>query len=107
MAKALARAVTENDGSIHVNSHVEKVIVEDGKASRVQLSDGKILRAKQAVVSNADPSLKNRWANRVFAAFSNGVIDEIALRVVIFSDITNFRSCSFRSSSSRFESSNN
>lgn len=84
MAKALARAVTENNGSIHVNSHVEKVIVEGGKASGVKLSDGKVLRANQAVVSNADPYMSKRFLEQ---ARKEGALD--SKTVEYFDDLTN------------------
>jgi len=56
MMAALARGVTKHDGcSVDVNSGVDEVIVEDGKAVGVKLAkSGRIIRAKEAVISNAD-----------------------------------------------------
>lgn len=51
----LVRAIRKYEGKVCLNSHVEEILVEDGKACGVKLSSGKIVRAKQAVVSNADP----------------------------------------------------
>jgi phytoene dehydrogenase-like protein len=53
---ALARGVTKHEGcDVQISSSVEEVLVEDGKAVGVKLAkSGRIIRAKQAVVSNAD-----------------------------------------------------
>eukprot|EP00584_Thalassiosira_punctigera_P011188 CAMPEP_0172529412 /NCGR_PEP_ID=MMETSP1067-20121228/3490_1 /TAXON_ID=265564 ORGANISM="Thalassiosira punctigera, Strain Tpunct2005C2" /NCGR_SAMPLE_ID=MMETSP1067 /ASSEMBLY_ACC=CAM_ASM_000444 /LENGTH=603 /DNA_ID=CAMNT_0013313457 /DNA_START=66 /DNA_END=1877 /DNA_ORIENTATION=- len=53
---ALARGVTKRKGcSLDVSTGVEEVIVEDGKAVGVRLEkSGRIIRAKEAVISNAD-----------------------------------------------------
>lgn len=53
---ALVRGVEKNKKSkVFVNCHVDQVLVEDGRAVGVKLADGRIVRAKEAVVSNADP----------------------------------------------------
>merc|ERR1711966_571121 len=53
---ALARGVTKRDGcSVDVSTGVEEVIVEGGRAVGVKLAkSGRIIRAKEAVISNAD-----------------------------------------------------
>ena len=53
---ALARGVTKRPGcSLDISTAVEEVIVEDGRAVGVRLAkSGKIIRAKEAVISNAD-----------------------------------------------------
>jgi phytoene dehydrogenase-like protein len=53
---ALARGVTKHDGcSVEVSSTVSKIIVEDDRAVGVRLQNGdRIIRAKEAVISNAD-----------------------------------------------------
>lgn len=53
---ALARGVTKRPGcSVEVSTAVDEVIIEDGKAVGVKLAkSGRIIRAKEAVVSNAD-----------------------------------------------------
>jgi phytoene dehydrogenase-like protein len=38
---------------MELKKHVEEIIVEDGEATGVRLKDGRIARAKVAVVSNA------------------------------------------------------
>ena len=56
MMDALARGVTKHPGcSVEVSSEAEEILIEDGRATGVRLKkSGKILRAKEAVVSNAD-----------------------------------------------------
>lgn len=53
---ALARGVTKREGcSVDISTSVEEVIIEDGRAVGVRLAkSGKIIRAKEAVISNAD-----------------------------------------------------
>lgn len=50
---ALVRGLQKYGGELRLNAHVEKVLVENGRAVGVQLRQGEIIRAKQAVVSNA------------------------------------------------------
>ena len=38
-----------------MNVHVDEIIVEDGRAVGVRLKNGNVVKAKQAVVSNATP----------------------------------------------------
>jgi len=55
IVNALVRGIEKHDGChVLLNSHVEQVLVEEGRASGVQMKDGQVFRAKQAVVSNAD-----------------------------------------------------
>ena len=71
---ALVRAVKKNDGSsVCVNCHVDKILVEDGRATGAKLSDGRIVRAKEAVVSNADPYVTNKLLSN---ARESGALDE-------------------------------
>merc|ERR1719162_2533668 len=56
IADALSRGVEKKKGGrVCVNSHVDEILVENGKACGVKLADGSIIRANKAVVSNADP----------------------------------------------------
>ena len=53
---ALVRGVEKKGKSkVCVNCHVEEVLVEKGRAIGVRLKDGRVVKAKEAVVSNADP----------------------------------------------------
>jgi phytoene dehydrogenase-like protein len=52
-------------GTMELKKHVDEIIVEDGEATGVRLRDGRVVRAKHAVVSNATiwdtvPLLPNR-----------------------------------------------
>ena len=51
---ALVRGVTKNGGELRLNAHVENILVEDGRAAGVVLRGGETLRARRAVISNAD-----------------------------------------------------
>lgn len=56
IAEALARGVEKYEGSrVCVCTHVEEILVENGRASGVRLKDGTVIKATKAVVSNADP----------------------------------------------------
>jgi len=57
LVEALARGVTKNNGEVRTSCSVEEVLVEDGRAVGVRIKKGgssRTIRAKQAVVSNAD-----------------------------------------------------
>lgn len=52
---ALVRGITKRDGGkVFDRAHVEEILVEDGRACGVRLSDGSVIRAREAVVSGAD-----------------------------------------------------
>ena len=53
MARAMARIVGEQGGSVRMGAEVDRILVEDGKAAGVQLASGERLSAP-LVVSNAD-----------------------------------------------------
>ena len=57
---ALVRGVRKHGGKVCLNSHVDEIVVENGRAVGVTLANGQTIRAKQAVVSNADPYVTNR-----------------------------------------------
>ncbi|GKY90954.1 hypothetical protein MPSEU_000068200 [Mayamaea pseudoterrestris] len=59
IADALVRGVTKHGSKVIMNAHVDEILVEDGRASGVKLADGTIVRAKEAVVSNADLFVTN------------------------------------------------
>ena len=40
-------------GELQLKSHVEEIIVQDGEAKGVRLKNGKVIKARNAVVSNA------------------------------------------------------
>lgn len=55
IAQVLQRAYVHNGGQIRAVHHVEKILVEEGRAVGVRLRDGREWKARLAVVSNADP----------------------------------------------------
>jgi phytoene dehydrogenase-like protein len=55
IAQVLQRAYVRNGGQIRAVHHVEKILVEKGRAVGVRLRDGREWKAKLAVVSNVDP----------------------------------------------------
>ncbi|KAL6964454.1 hypothetical protein U1Q18_035507 [Sarracenia purpurea var. burkii] len=50
---ALVRGIQKFGGRISVKSHVENIVVQNGRAVGVKLRSGQFIRAKKAVVSNA------------------------------------------------------
>ncbi len=55
IAQVLQRAYVRRGGQIRAVHHVEKILVENGRAVGVRLSDGREWQAKLAVISNVDP----------------------------------------------------
>jgi phytoene dehydrogenase-like protein len=51
---ALTQSAEDAGATFRFNAHVKKVLIENGKAFGVELSDGEMLKAK-IIVSNADP----------------------------------------------------
>jgi phytoene dehydrogenase-like protein len=52
LSEALAKYITSNGGTIRTNAKVKRVIVENGRAKGIELSDGEIIFAKKGIVSN-------------------------------------------------------
>jgi phytoene dehydrogenase-like protein len=53
MVDALVRGLKKHGGTLRLNAHVDQVLVDQGRATGVRLRSGEILRASQAVISNA------------------------------------------------------
>jgi phytoene dehydrogenase-like protein len=53
LVHALLRGLKKHNGSILLNAHVEQVLVEQQRAVGVRLRNGKVVRARRAVISNA------------------------------------------------------
>ncbi|KAK3011019.1 hypothetical protein RJ639_011923 [Escallonia herrerae] len=53
IVNALVRGMQKYGGRISLRSHVEKIVIENGRAIGVKLRSGQFVRAKKAVVSNA------------------------------------------------------
>ena len=54
LTQALVNLVTSKGGVILTDQHVEKVLIDNGKAVGVRVAGGKEYRAKEAVISNID-----------------------------------------------------
>jgi phytoene dehydrogenase-like protein len=69
IVNALVRGVRKHsNGQVCVNSHVEEILVENNRAVGVKLASGRTIRAKQAVVSNADPYVTNKLLSKARAS---------------------------------------
>jgi len=55
LGNTLQRGLEKFGGKLQLNAHVEEIMVENGRAVGVRLKNGKVVRAKKAVVSNATP----------------------------------------------------
>jgi phytoene dehydrogenase-like protein len=55
IAQVLQRAYVHNGGQIRAVHHVEKILINEGRAIGVRLRDGREWKARLAVISNADP----------------------------------------------------
>ena len=54
LARGLAEAFVKAGGRLMTGAHVERIIVEAGRATGVELADGRTLRARQFVASTID-----------------------------------------------------
>jgi len=55
LGNTLQRGLEKFGGKLQLNAHVNEILVEDGRAVGIRLKNGKIIKAKKAVVSNATP----------------------------------------------------
>ena len=55
LVEALMAIITDNGGQLITGADVKKILVENGKAMGVKLSDGQELFAKKAVLSSTTP----------------------------------------------------
>ncbi|MBF2003258.1 MAG: NAD(P)/FAD-dependent oxidoreductase [Synechococcales cyanobacterium M58_A2018_015] len=53
LVDALVRGLERHSGQLWLNAHVEQVLVNQNRATGVQLRNGKTLQARRAVISNA------------------------------------------------------
>jgi phytoene dehydrogenase-like protein len=89
LVDALTQSAESAGVSIHLNSVVEEILVEKGKAFGVKLASGEMLKAK-TIISNADPrltftslvgapQLDAMFANRVTQIRGSGVVAKLNL----------------------------
>jgi len=55
IAHAYIRIFLENGGKFFTHSHVDKIIIENGKARGIRLHDGTEIEARKLVLANVDP----------------------------------------------------
>lgn len=55
IARTMVRGLEKFGGKLQMNAHVDQILVENGRAVGVRLKNGKVVRARRAVVSNATP----------------------------------------------------
>lgn len=55
LGETIQRGLEKFGGKLQLNAHVDEILVEDGRAVGVRLKNGKIVKARKAVVSNATP----------------------------------------------------
>ncbi|HKN53602.1 MAG TPA: NAD(P)/FAD-dependent oxidoreductase [Amycolatopsis sp.] len=55
LAQALAELIEKHGGTVETGRHVERVLVKDGRARGVRLSDGQVVHARRAVVASVNP----------------------------------------------------
>ncbi|GMI16468.1 hypothetical protein TrLO_g9287 [Triparma laevis f. longispina] len=55
MGETLQRGLEKFGGKLQMNTHVDEIMVENGRAVGVRLKNGNVIKAKKAVVSNATP----------------------------------------------------
>jgi carotene isomerase len=53
LVDALLRGLRRHGGQLQLNAHVEQIMIKENRAIGVQLRSGQVIRARQAVVSNA------------------------------------------------------
>jgi phytoene dehydrogenase-like protein len=74
LARSLARVVTEHGGAIRTDARVVEIMTAGGRASGVRTQDGRICRARQAIVSSMHfTSLPKSLSVRLPQAFTAGV----------------------------------
>jgi len=56
LVEALQRLIGDHGGSCEIGRDVERVVVEDGKATGVRLTDGESVNAARAVIANVTPT---------------------------------------------------
>lgn len=71
-ANAMAKSITESGAEILLSAPVAEILIEDGAAKGVRLSDGRVLRGK-AVIATSDPKT-------TFAMTTQGAVDRRLLQ---------------------------
>ncbi len=89
LVHALTQSAEDAGATIRLNAHVEKILIDKGKAFGVRLSNGEMLKAR-IIISNTDPrstftslvgapQLDAMFANRVTLIRGRGVVAKLHL----------------------------
>lgn len=89
LVHALTQSAEDAGATIQVNTHVNKILIDNGKAFGVELTNGEMLKAR-IIISNADPrstftslvgapQLDAMFANRVTQIRGSGVVAKLHL----------------------------
>ena len=89
LVHALTQSAEDAGATIRLSAHVDKILIENGKAFGVELSTGEMLKAR-LIISNADPRstftrlvgaprLDAMFANRVTQIRGTGVVAKLQL----------------------------
>jgi len=89
LVHALTQSAEDAGATIQLNTHVKKILVENGKAFGIELADGGMVKAK-IIISNADPrstfsnlvgapQLDAMFANRATQIRGSGVVAKLHL----------------------------
>ena len=89
LVHALTQSAEDAGATIQFNAHVDKILIDNGKAFGVELAGGEMVKAR-AVISNADPRatftklvgaplLDAMFANRVTQIRGSGVVAKLHL----------------------------
>lgn len=89
LVHSLTQSAEDAGATIQCNAHVKKILIENGKAFGVELSNGEMLKAR-TIISNADPrstftslvgatQLDAMFANRVTQIRGTGVVAKLHL----------------------------
>jgi len=101
LVDALIQSAEDAGVKIQLNTRVQKILVENGKAFGVELANGEMRKAK-IVISNADPrstfsslvgaaELDAMFANRVTQIRGSGVVAKLNLALAGLPDFTGLR----------------
>jgi len=55
LAQALQKIICENGGSVWTSRQIERIVVEDGTASGIELNDGILVEVDKGIISTIDP----------------------------------------------------
>lgn len=75
LSNSLVRCITANGGQVMTDVNVKSAVMENGKAIGVKLEDGRMIRAKKAVVASIHPWLLNDFLDSSLESGVAGRLD--------------------------------